>query len=64
MLMGAESDLLGGDAGDVAYPYYLVNGRTAKAPSVFRARPGDRVRIRIINAGVTPPSAWPSAATR
>ncbi|WP_406336257.1 multicopper oxidase family protein [Streptomyces sp. NBC_00203] len=51
MLMGAESDLLGGDAGDVAYPYYLVNGRTAKAPSVFRARPGDRVRIRIINAG-------------
>ena len=51
MLMGAESELLGGDAGDVAYPYYLVNGRTAKAPSVFRARPGDRVRIRIINAG-------------
>ncbi|MFF4354549.1 multicopper oxidase family protein [Streptomyces sp. NPDC001530] len=51
MLMGAESDLLGGDAGDVAYPYYLVNGRTAQAPSVFRARPGDRVRIRIINAG-------------
>ncbi|MHA5048397.1 multicopper oxidase family protein [Streptomyces sp. SD15] len=51
MLMGAESDLLGGDAGDVAYPYYLVNGRTAKAPSVFRARPGDRIRIRIINAG-------------
>ncbi|MFI9758216.1 multicopper oxidase family protein [Streptomyces sp. NPDC051963] len=51
MLMGAESDLLGGDAGDVAYPYYLVNGRTAAAPSVFRARPGDRIRIRFINAG-------------
>ncbi|MCT9082817.1 multicopper oxidase family protein [Streptomyces fulvoviolaceus] len=51
MLMGAESELLGGDAGDVAYPYYLVNGRTAKAPSVFRARPGDRIRIRLINAG-------------
>lgn len=51
LLMGSESRLLGGDAGDVAYPYYLVNGRTAKAPSVFRARPGDRVRIRIINAG-------------
>ncbi|MEV0224210.1 multicopper oxidase family protein [Streptomyces sp. NPDC050704] len=51
MMMGATSDLLGGDAGDVAYPHYLVNGRTAKAPSVFRARPGDRVRIRLINAG-------------
>ncbi|MER5508412.1 multicopper oxidase family protein [Streptomyces sp. NPDC002766] len=50
-LMGAHSDLLGGDPGDVAYAYYLVNGRTAKAPSVFRARPGDRIRIRFINAG-------------
>ncbi|MGW2520964.1 multicopper oxidase family protein [Streptomyces sp. NPDC001617] len=51
MLMGATSDLLGGDAGDVAYPYYLVNGRTATAPSAFRARPGDRIRIRFVNAG-------------
>ena len=51
MMTGARSDLLGGDAGDVAYPYYLVNGRTAKAPSAFRARPGDRVRIRFVNAG-------------
>jgi FtsP/CotA-like multicopper oxidase with cupredoxin domain len=50
MLMGAESELLGGDAGDVAYPHYLVNGRTAQAPSTFGARPGDRIRIRIINA--------------
>ncbi|WP_055702834.1 multicopper oxidase family protein [Streptomyces silaceus] len=51
MMMGAKSDLLGGDAGDVAYPHYLVNGRTAKEPSQFRARPGDRIRLRIINAG-------------
>ncbi|MET8689640.1 multicopper oxidase family protein [Streptomyces sp. NPDC004732] len=51
MMMGAKSDLLGGDAGDVAYPHYLINGRTAKAPSQFRARPGDRIRLRIINAG-------------
>ncbi|MEU7579162.1 multicopper oxidase family protein [Streptomyces sp. NPDC041068] len=51
MMMGARSDLLGGDAGDVAYPHYLINGRTAKAPSQFRARPGDRIRLRIINAG-------------
>ncbi|MCX4551489.1 multicopper oxidase family protein [Streptomyces sp. NBC_01500] len=51
MLMGATSPLLGGDAGDVAYPYYLVNGRTAQDPSVFTAEPGDRIRLRIINAG-------------
>ncbi|MFD5201081.1 multicopper oxidase family protein [Streptomyces sp. NPDC058375] len=51
MTMGARSELLGGDAGDVAYPYYLVNGRVAEDPETFRARPGDRIRLRIINAG-------------
>ncbi|MFI6864912.1 multicopper oxidase family protein [Streptomyces sp. NPDC050421] len=51
MLTGATSKLLGGDAGDVNYPYYLVNGRTADDPSAFTARPGDRIRLRIINAG-------------
>ncbi len=51
MMMGAHSELLGGDAGDVAYPHYLVNGRTAEDPSVFTAKPGDRIRLRIVNAG-------------
>ncbi|SDQ58076.1 multicopper oxidase family protein [Thermostaphylospora chromogena] len=51
MLMGATSDLLGGDAGDVAYPYFLLNGRLPTAPETFRAKPGTRVRIRFINAG-------------
>ncbi|QNS06590.1 multicopper oxidase family protein [Streptomyces xanthii] len=51
MMMGATSELLGGDAGDVAYPHYLINGRTPEAPSSFKARPGDRIRLRIINAG-------------
>ncbi|MGW1974352.1 multicopper oxidase family protein [Streptomyces sp. NPDC001889] len=51
MMMGANSDLLGGDAGDVAYPHYLVNGRTPGAPTSFAAKPGDRIRLRIINAG-------------
>jgi FtsP/CotA-like multicopper oxidase with cupredoxin domain len=45
------SPLLGGDAGDVSYPYYLVNGRIPAAPTTFNAKPGQRVRIRIINAG-------------
>ncbi|MEU5997273.1 multicopper oxidase family protein [Streptomyces sp. NPDC047197] len=51
LMTGARSDLLGGDAGDVAYPHYLINGRTPKDPSSFKARPGDRIRLRIINAG-------------
>ncbi|MFZ2178594.1 MAG: multicopper oxidase family protein [Rhodococcus sp. (in: high G+C Gram-positive bacteria)] len=44
------SALLGGDAGDIAYPYYLINGRIPTAPTTFTATPGQRVRIRIINA--------------
>jgi FtsP/CotA-like multicopper oxidase with cupredoxin domain len=45
------SALLGGDAGDVKYPYYLINGRIPAAPVTFTAKAGQRVRIRIINAG-------------
>ena len=51
MLEGASSKLLGGDAGDVDYPYHLVNGRVATAPSVYQTKPGKRLRVRIINAG-------------
>lgn len=47
----AMSDLLGGDAGDVMYPLFLLNGRPPTAPPTFDAKPGDRVRIRLINAG-------------
>ncbi|WP_240751343.1 multicopper oxidase family protein [Mycobacterium paragordonae] len=46
-----SSALLGGDSGDIAYPYYLINGRVAAAPTTFDAKPGQRIRIRIINAG-------------
>ena len=45
------SDLLGGDAGDINYPYYLINGRIPAAPTTFTAKPGQRIRMRIINAG-------------
>ncbi|MEU2113052.1 multicopper oxidase family protein [Streptomyces sp. NPDC019507] len=51
LLSNATSKLLGGHAGDVAYPYYLINGRTADDPTEFKAKPGDRIRLRIINAG-------------
>jgi FtsP/CotA-like multicopper oxidase with cupredoxin domain len=52
--MGGEGELqspiLGG-AGDISYPYYLINGRTTSAPHSWAGRPGDRVRLRIVNAG-------------
>ncbi|MGC1210295.1 MAG: multicopper oxidase family protein [Micromonospora sp.] len=41
---------LQGGAGDVAYPHYLVNGRVPAAPVTLTARPGQRVRIRLVNA--------------
>jgi multicopper oxidase len=47
---GMRSRLLGG-AGDVDYPHYLVNGRTADAPVTLTGKPGQRVRIRLVNAG-------------
>ena len=46
---GMQSRLIGG-AGDIDYPHYLVNGKTAGAPVTFTGKPGQRVRIRIINA--------------
>jgi FtsP/CotA-like multicopper oxidase with cupredoxin domain len=51
MMMGARSELLGGDAGDVFYPLYLINGRPAADPETFASAPGKRIRLRIINAG-------------
>ena len=49
----ATSALLGGDAGDAVYPFHLINGRPLGDPVTFEPRPrsGDRVRLRIINAG-------------
>ncbi len=47
----AASVLLGGDAGDVQYAAFLLNGRTAADPQVYQGKAGQRVRIRFINAG-------------
>jgi FtsP/CotA-like multicopper oxidase with cupredoxin domain len=41
---------LGEDTGDVVYPAHLINGRLPGAPTSIRARPGQRLRLRIINA--------------
>jgi multicopper oxidase len=43
------SPLLGG-AGDIAYPHYLANGRIPAAPVTLTGKPGQRARIRIVNA--------------
>ncbi|HBX82059.1 MAG TPA: copper oxidase, partial [Propionibacteriaceae bacterium] len=40
-----------GDAGDIDYPHYLINGRIPAAPTTFTGKPGQRIRIRFINAG-------------
>ena len=45
-----QSELLG-SAGDVDYPLYLINGRTPRAPVTLTGRPGQRARVRIVNAG-------------
>jgi FtsP/CotA-like multicopper oxidase with cupredoxin domain len=50
-MSGARSALLGGDAGDVVYPYFLINGHPAADPETYLTQPGKRVRIRLINAG-------------
>ena len=46
-----ESEVLGGPGGDVDYPHYLLNGRLPAHPETFRARPGNRLRLRLVNAG-------------
>ncbi|MEU9119297.1 multicopper oxidase family protein [Streptomyces sp. NPDC048506] len=35
---------------NVEHPFHLINGRTSRDRETFRAKPGDRIRIRIINA--------------
>ena len=42
---------LGSDGGDVTYPYFLINGRTPIDPQVVDYRAGQRIRLRVINAG-------------
>jgi FtsP/CotA-like multicopper oxidase with cupredoxin domain len=50
--MGMGGMGMGGmDGGDVTYKMFLVNGHPLNDPDVFKAKPGQRVRIRIINAG-------------
>jgi multicopper oxidase len=51
MMTGPTSPLLGGHAGDVTYPHFVLNGRLPAAPASYRGHPGHRLRLRLINAG-------------
>ncbi len=42
---------LGEDTGDVTYPLHLINGQAPADPHVISAKPGQRIRMRLINAG-------------
>jgi FtsP/CotA-like multicopper oxidase with cupredoxin domain len=39
-----------GDAGDVTYPYFLINGKAPKDPTTFTGKTGQKIRMRVINA--------------
>jgi FtsP/CotA-like multicopper oxidase with cupredoxin domain len=39
-----------GDAGDITYPLFLINGKPPTDPDVLAAKPGQKVRLRVINA--------------
>ena len=42
---------LGTDGGDVTYPYFLINGKLPTDPVMMDYRGGQRLRLRVINAG-------------
>ena len=50
MGQGGGSPALGGSGGQIAYPLYLLNGHPPTDPSTIRAKPGQRLRLRVINA--------------
>ncbi|WP_024795012.1 multicopper oxidase family protein [Tomitella biformata] len=55
MGMGDPENPLGPDVGDVSYPLYLINGKTGTDPVTIRGQAGQRMRLRIINAGADTP---------
>jgi FtsP/CotA-like multicopper oxidase with cupredoxin domain len=50
MMGGGASRPLGGAGGQIDYPMYLLNGRPPTDPPTIRARPGQRLRLRVVNA--------------
>jgi len=50
---GGMSGMQGADLSDVKYDAFLLNGRAAASPWTLEARPGERVRLRVINGGAS-----------
>ena len=48
---GGMGSMMGGLTGDVTYPLHVINGRAPSERETVRAKPGQRVRLRLINAG-------------
>ncbi|HSN44389.1 MAG TPA: multicopper oxidase family protein [Propionibacteriaceae bacterium] len=48
--MGGMGNSPLGDVGDIAYPHFLINGRIPAQPLTLTAKPGQRARLRLINA--------------
>ncbi|MHA7650467.1 multicopper oxidase family protein [Mycobacterium sp. ML4] len=42
---------IGADGGDVTYRYFILNGKLPKDAQAVNYRPGQRIRLRVINAG-------------
>ena len=49
----AKMDANKPDLSDLAYDAFLLNGRGTQDPWTLKARPGARIRLRIINAGAS-----------
>jgi FtsP/CotA-like multicopper oxidase with cupredoxin domain len=47
---GGGSSALGGSGGQIDYPLYLLNGHPPADPPTIRAKLGQRLRLRVINA--------------
>ncbi|NLU82626.1 multicopper oxidase family protein [Rhodococcus sp. HNM0569] len=50
-----SSDALGGMTQHIAYPLHLINGRPPNDPAPVVVAPGQRVRLRIVNAAAETP---------
>ena len=48
---GGMGSMMGGLSGDVTYPLHVINGRAPSERDTVNAKPGQRVRLRLINAG-------------
>ncbi|MBL8931239.1 MAG: multicopper oxidase family protein [Kineosporiaceae bacterium] len=51
VIPGSMHSMNGISMSGIIYPHYLINGRLPTAPVTLTGKPGQRVRIRFVNAG-------------